>query len=68
MATQDESITLTSKHHDKLGILHCGVTRDGFVAVAGDTSNISDGEEIEFKRAHITVTRKGDEYTFTHHS
>lgn len=67
MATESESITLTSPHHDKLGLLHCGVTREGFVAVAGDTADIHDGEEIEFERTHVTVMRKSGEYTFTHH-
>jgi len=67
MATTDESITLTAPHHDKLGSLHCGVTRDGFVAVAGDTADIADGEEIEFDRLHVAVQRNGGEYTFTRH-
>jgi len=67
MTTQDETLTLHSRHHDKIGVLHCGVTCEGFVAVAGDTSNIADGEEIEFERAHITVKRKGDDYTFIRH-
>ena len=67
MASESESITLTAPHHDKLGSLHCGVTREGFVAVAGDVSDIADGEEIEFERVHVKVTRKGGEYTFTRH-
>lgn len=65
MTTGNESITLTSAKHDKLGLLHCGVTREGFVAVAGDTSDIADGEKVEFERVHVTVVRKGDAYTFT---
>ena len=68
MTTDNESITLTSPHHDKLGSLHCGVTREGFVAVAGDTADISDGEKVDFERTHVTVTRKSGEYTFTRHS
>ncbi|MEN8108229.1 MAG: hypothetical protein ABFS22_09505 [Pseudomonadota bacterium] len=68
MATSNESITLTPTHHDKLGLLHCGVTREGFVAVAGDTADITDGEAVEFERTHVTVKRTGSDYTFTHHS
>lgn len=65
MTSGSESITLTATHHDKLGLLHCGVTREGFIAVAGDTADIADGEEIRFERTGVTVNRKGGEYTFT---
>lgn len=65
MTTGSESITLSAAQHDKLGVLHCGVTREGFVGVAGDTADIADGEAVEFKRVRVTVTRKGGEYTFT---
>ncbi len=68
MTTGNESITLTAPHHDKLGSLHCGVTREGFVAVAGDTADITDGAQVEFERSHVTVMRKGGDYTFTHHN
>jgi hypothetical protein len=61
----DNIITLAPRHHDKLGIIHCGVTRDGFIAVAGDPRDIADGEEIVFEKVKIKATRKGDEYTFT---
>ena len=60
----DETLTLSPAKHAKLGVVHCGVTREGFIAVGGDTSNIDDGEEITFKRAHVKVSRKGSEYTF----
>jgi len=65
MASDDESITLTARHHDKPGTLHCGVTREDFVAVGGDVSAIVDGQKVEFERLHVSVVRKGDEYTFT---
>jgi len=65
MTTENASITLTAPHHDKLGLLHCGVTREGFIAVAGDTTNIADGEEVRFERTQVIVNRKGGEYTFT---
>jgi hypothetical protein len=60
-----ESITLSVPEHDKLGVVHCGVTREGFISVAGETHNITDGEIIEIARVPISVTRAGDEYTFT---
>ena len=65
MSTESESITLTPTHHEKPGVLHCGVTREGFIAVAGDTADIADGEEIAFKRSNVTVRRNGSEYVFT---
>ena len=67
MTAENDSITLTPAHHEKLGLLHCGVTREGFIAVAGETADIADGEEIEFERSHITARRNGSEYVFTRH-
>jgi hypothetical protein len=61
----DNSITLGPREHDKLGIYHCGVTREGFIAVAGEPRNIDDGEEIVFDRSGITAKRSGSEYTFS---
>jgi len=61
----DNSITLGPREHDKLGIYHCGVTREGFIAVAGEPRNIDDGEEIVFERSGITAKRSGTEYTFS---
>lgn len=60
-----ESITLNPRQHDKLGVLHVGVTREGFIAVAGEPHDIADGETIEISRVPVRVTRRGDEYTFT---
>lgn len=65
MSSEDESITLAPAQHDKLGVMHCGVTREGFIAVAGDTANIEDGQQLKFERVKVAVTRKGSEYTFT---
>lgn len=65
MMSSDNSITLGPREHEKLGIYHCGVTRDGFIAVAGEPRNIEDGETISFERSGITAARKGSEYTFT---
>jgi hypothetical protein len=60
-----ETITLHATEHDKLGVTHCGVAREGFVSVAGETHDLADGETIEIKRVKVRVTRTGDEYTFT---
>ncbi len=61
----DESITIGPRDHDKVGIYHCGVTREGFVAVGGDTHDINDGESYLFERCGITAKRSGSEYTFS---
>lgn len=60
-----ETLTLKPRRYDKLGVVHCGVGERGFVAVAGDTVTLAEGESHTFPRTGITVTRKGDEYTFT---
>jgi len=61
----EDSITLAPRHYGKIGVLHCGVAREGFIAVAGDPRDIADGEEIFFGRSGIRVNRKGSEYTFS---
>lgn len=61
----EESLTLSPKEYGKLGIIHCGVTREGFIAVGGDPRDINDGEEVIFERVKIKAIRKGSEYTFT---
>ena len=60
-----ESITLAPRTHDKLGTYHCDVTREGFIAVAGEPRDIADGEEIVFERSGIRASRKGEEDTFS---
>ncbi|MGD2137735.1 MAG: hypothetical protein PVJ66_04335 [Gammaproteobacteria bacterium] len=67
MADDDKTLTLEAKRHDKLGSLHCGVTREGFVSVGGDVASIADGEQVDFERLRVSVTRQGGEYTFTRH-
>ncbi len=62
--SNENTITITPRRYDKIGTLHCGVTADGFVTVGGDVSNIADGETVKFDRNKVSVTRKGDEYTF----
>jgi hypothetical protein len=65
MSANTETLTLAPTRHGKLGIIHCGVTREGFIAVGGDPRNIDDGQEILFERVGIRARRKGSEYTFT---
>jgi len=65
MSENTEILTLAPAMHDKLGIIHCGVTREGFIAVAGDPREIEDGQEILFERVGINARRHGSEYTFT---
>ena len=64
MGSEDSTITLGPRENGKLGILHCGVTRDGFIAVVGDQRDITDGEAITFDSVGITASRKDDVYTF----
>ena len=63
--SSDESITLTTAKHDKLGVSHCDVPHEGRVSVSGEPRDINDGESIYFERSNITATRSGDEYTFS---
>ena len=63
--SDSDTLTLAPAKHDKLGVIHCGVTREGFIVVGGDPHNIEDGEEVLFERSSIKVLRQGSEYTFT---
>jgi hypothetical protein len=60
-----DTLTLAPAQHDKLGVIHCGVTREGFIAVGGEPRNIDDGQEILFERPGIKARRHGSEYTFS---
>ena len=61
----EDTIMLTPRHHGKIGVYYCGVTREGFVAVAGEPRDIADGEEILFDRSGIRVSRDASEYMFS---
>ena len=65
MTDASDTLTLTPKHHDKIGIIHCGVTREGFIVVGGQPRNLEDNEEFMFNRDHIKAERHGSIYTFT---
>jgi hypothetical protein len=60
-----DTLMLAPAQHDKLGIIHCGVTREGFIAVGGEPRTIEDGQEIVFERTGIKARRQGSEYTFS---
>ncbi len=60
-----EAITLGPREHDKLGIYHVDVVREGRVTVVGQPRDIEDGEEIIFDHVGIKASRKGEEYTFS---
>ena len=61
----EDSIILAPRHNGKIGVYYCGVTREGFIAVAGEPRDIEDGEEILFGRSGIRAIRNGSEYTFS---
>ncbi len=61
----EDTLTLTPHSYGKLGLVHCGVTREGFIAVGGDPRDIADGEEILFERVGIKARRNGSEYVFS---
>jgi len=61
----DDTIMLTPRHNGKIGVCFCGVTREGYIAVAGEPRDIADGEEILFARSGIRVSRDASEYMFS---
>jgi hypothetical protein len=42
MSDDTETLTLEPASHGKLGALHCGVIREGLVAVAGEQKQIAE--------------------------
>lgn len=65
MSDETRTLILEPRQHEHLGQLHCGVTYDGFIVVAGEPRNIDDGEEIAIQRVPVRVKRRGSKYTFT---
>ena len=61
----EDSIILTPRHNGKIGVYYCGVTREGYIAVAGEPRDIADSEEITFGRSGIKASRDGSEYMFS---
>lgn len=60
-----ESLTLHVPSHDKLGMIHVGVTREGFISVAGEVHDIADGETVTIRRVPVIVKRAGEAYEFS---
>jgi hypothetical protein len=68
MAADTQTLTLTHRKHEKLGHLHCGVTREGLIVVAGEQQEIADGDQVRMQKTNVLVSRKGEEYTFASES
>jgi hypothetical protein len=63
--SEENILTLKPHAYGKLGLIHCGVTHEGFVAVGGFPRDIADGEELVFDKIGVKASREGSEYTFT---
>ncbi len=63
-ATAEGELVLAPRDYGKIGALHCGVTREGFVTVGGDVAAIGEGESVRFERHRVTVRRDGEDYRF----
>lgn len=48
-------------------MLHCGVKREGFVAVTSDNADITDSGEVRFESSNITDRHKEGKYTFIYY-
>ena len=59
------TLNLEAREYGKLGIVHCGVTREGMVSVGGRQAELEDGAEHVDDYAGIAVRRAGEQYTFT---
>jgi hypothetical protein len=59
-----ESLNLNPPRYDKLGVVHCGVIREGTVTCGGDIAQLEDGAEQTFDRVRIKVKRSGSDYAF----
>lgn len=68
MTADGETITLAPRKHGKLGLLHCGVTREGLVVVAGEQKEIADRQQVKMEKTTVVVSRNGEDYTFSHES
>jgi hypothetical protein len=60
----EDSVTLAPTEHDKLGMIHFVVTREGFIAVGAEPRDIEDRKGIQFERTGIKTRRQGSGYTF----
>ena len=61
------AVKLQPGMYDNLGSVHCGVTKQGVVAVSGDVSPVAEGEAVLFHLYDIVVCRDSDTgYSFVH--
>lgn len=59
------TLRLEAREYDTIGLIHCGVTREGLVAIGGQQFNVEDGEKQTAEHVGITVRREGEQYTFS---
>lgn len=59
------TLRLEVREYDTIGPIHCGVTREGLVAIGGRQFDVEDGGEQTAEHVGITVRREGEQYTFT---
>ena len=60
-----DTLRLEAREYDTLGPIHCGVTREGLVAIGGRQFNVEDGEERVAEHVGIMVRREGEQYAFS---
>lgn len=59
------TLRLEAREYGTIGPVHCGVTREGTVAVGGRQYQVEDGGEQTAEHVGITVRREGEQYTFS---
>lgn len=59
------TVRLEAREYDTIGAIHCGVTREGLVAIGGQQFQVDDGGEQTAEHVGISVRREGEQYTFT---
>ncbi len=59
------ALRLEAREYDAIGPIHCGVTREGLVAIGGRQFHVKDGERQTAEHVGITVRRAGETYTFS---
>ena len=59
------SLSLEAREHGKIGAVHCGVTREGLVAIRGRQYPLDDGATVKDDVSGIAASRAGEQYTFS---
>ena len=59
------TLRLEAREYGTIGLIHCGVTREGLVAIGGQQFDVEDGGEQTAEHVGITVRREGEQYTFS---